>query len=457
MFNRMGEIMYQQSFKTFVVIWIGQLVSIIGTSLTSFGIGVWVLKETGSVTQFSLIMMSATVPAILISPFAGVVVDRWKRKWVMVISDSLAGLSTFAIFLLLLTNSLEIWHIYIAAAVASFSSAFQSPAYQSSISLMVPKAQLLRANGMVQLAEASSIVIAPLLAGFLVVEVGIKGIIIIDFVTFLVAITILLFTKIPEVNKTKETSEQLSFFRDALYGWKYIMDRPGLKGLLVFFAVSNLLLGYFNVLLQPLILSFTNEKVLGATLSFAGIGMLVGGIIVSVWGGSKKRILTVMISGVLGGLFLSLTGIRPSPYVVAIGAFMMFLLIPFANGASQTIWQSKVAPNVQGRVFALRRMIGISLSPVAYITAGPLVEKIFEPFMQGSGKVATMLQSVLGSGSGRGMGLFIVIIGIVWTVSTIIILVHPRVRHIEKELPDEIDEVRSVNQSSSVHTADATN
>ncbi|MFS0863112.1 MFS transporter [Fredinandcohnia sp. 179-A 10B2 NHS] len=449
--------MYQQSFKTFVVIWIGQLVSIIGTSLTSFGIGVWVLKETGSITQFSLIMMSATVPAILISPFAGVVVDRWKRKWVMVISDSLAGLSTIAIFLLLLSNSLEIWHIYIAAAVASFSSAFQSPAYQSSISLMVPKAQLIRANGMVQLAEASSIVIAPLLAGFLVVEVGIKGIIMIDFVTFLVAITILLFTKLPEVNQKKETSEQLSFFRDALYGWKYIMDRPGLKGLLVFFAVSNLLLGFFNVLLQPLILSFTNEKVLGAILSFAGIGMLVGGIVVSVWGGSKKRILTVMISGVMGGLFLSLTGIKPSPYVVAIGAFMMFLLIPFANGASQTIWQSKVAPNVQGRVFALRRMIGISLSPVAYVTAGPLVEKVFEPFMQGSGKVTTMVQSIIGSGNGRGMGLFIVLVGVVWTVSTFIILVHPRVRHIESELPDEIDEGRSVNQSSSVHTADATN
>jgi MFS transporter, DHA3 family, macrolide efflux protein len=427
--------MREYSFRTFFTIWIGQLASIIGSGLTNFGLGVWVLTETGSVTQFALIIMFASVPAILAAPFAGVIVDKWKRKWLMVISDSIAGISTIIIFVLIYFNVFEVWHLYITAAVSSLFSSFQMPAYQATIPLLVPKAQLGRANGLVQMADALSIVFAPVMAGFLLASMGIKGILIIDFFTFIIALSTLLFVKFPELSLSEKDPKKVSFFQDALFGWKYIIDRPGLRGLLVYFAVVNLLLGYFNVLLQPLILSFTNERMLGIALSITGIGMLVGGIAMSIWGGPKNRILAVIGSGAISGLFLMVLGFKESVFLVTLATCLMFLLLPIGNAASQVIWQSKVPLNVQGRVFALRRMIAISLSPIAYITAGPLVEKVFDPAVQNGG-FAQGLTKLIGTGDGRGIGLLFILLGAGWIVTSLVVFLNPRVRGLESEIPD---------------------
>jgi MFS transporter, DHA3 family, macrolide efflux protein len=434
--------MREYSFRTFFTIWIGQLASVIGSGLTNFALGVWVLKETGSVTQFALIIMCASVPAIMAAPFAGVIVDKWKRKWVMVISDSIAGLSTITIFILIYFNSFEVWHLYVTAAISSLFSSFQMPAYQATIPLLVRKEQLGRANGMVQMADALSIVFAPVMAGFLLFSIGIKGILIIDFITFTIALSTLLFVKFPELANHEKDTKPVSFFQDALFGWKYIMDRPGLRGLLVYFAVVNLLLGYFNVLLQPLLLSFTNEKMLGIALSITGIGMLLGGISMSIWGGPKNRVLGVVGSGAISGIFLMLLGLKESIILVTAATFIMFLLLPIGNAASQVIWQSKVPLNVQGRVFALRRMIAISLSPIAYITAGPLVEKVFDPAVQ-EGAFAYGITTLIGSGDGRGIGLLFLLLGLGWILTSIFVYLNPRVRGLEKEIPDAL-----VNESS---------
>lgn len=419
------------------MIWVGQLVSVIGTGLTQFGLGVWVLKETGSITQFSLIIMFASVPAILASPFAGVIVDKWKRKWVMIISDTISGLSTFTIFILIYLNLFEVWHLYIAAAISSFFSSFQFPAYQATIPLLVSKEQLGRANGMIQMAEALSVVFAPVMAGFLIVAIGIKGILLIDFVTFLVAVSTLLIVKFPELLVNEKDQQKISFFQDAIYGWKYIMDRPGLRGFLSYFAIANLLLGFFNVLLQPLLLSFTNEKMLGIALSITGIGMLIGGTTMSIWGGAKRRVLSVLGSGMAGGIFLILVGLKESVVLITAATFFIFIVLPVGNAASQAIWQSKVPLNVQGRVFALRRMIAMSLSPIAYISAGPLVERVFNPITKDS-SFSPLIGRMIGIGDGRGIGLLFIALGMIWTISSILIYLNPRVRDLEEEIPDAI-------------------
>ncbi|MFD2443894.1 MFS transporter [Bacillus sp. CGMCC 1.16607] len=429
--------MREYSFRTFLTIWLGQLGSVVGSGLTSFGLGVWILKETGSVTQFSLIIMCASVPAIIAAPFAGVIVDKWKRKWVMIISDTVAGLSTLTIFLLIYFNAFEVWHLYIAASVTSLFSSFQMPAYQATIPLLVRKEQLGRANGMLQMADALSVVFAPVVAGFLIISIGIKGILLIDFITFLLALSTLLFVKFPELSNEEKDSKKISFFQDALFGWKYIWERPGLRGFLTYFAIANLLLGYFNVLFSPLLLSFTNEKILGVALSITGVGMLLGGIMMSTWGGLKKRVLSVLGSGALGGIFLMMAGFKESVILVTASVFLLFLLLPVGNAASQAIWQSKVPLNIQGRVFALRRMIAISLSPIAYISAGPIVEKVLDPAVQNS-TLTPMFTRLIGSGDGRGIGLLFILIGLSWTISSVLIYLNPRVRGLENELPDAI-------------------
>lgn len=451
--------MVKQSFKTFLIIWFGQLASVIGSGLTGFSLGVWVFQETGSVTLFSFIVMSAVLPGVIASPIAGYVVDKWKRKHVMIAADCVAGLSTLLIFVLLLFDQLEIWHIFLATSLSSFSSAFQLPAYQSTIALLVPKKNLGRANGMVQMADSLSMVIAPLAAGFLLGIIGLQGIILVDFITFIIAVTSLIFVRIPELKK-EQNPEKSSFLKEASMGWDYIKNRPGLLGLLLYFAFANFLLGYVNVLLQPLILTLGDEKALGMAISLTGVGMLVGGIIMSVWNGMKDQIKQFLLFGFLSGIGLSITGLVPSVFVITLGMFLTMSLLPFGNAASQSIWQRKVQPKVQGRVFALRRMVALSLSPIAYITAGPVAENVFTPLMVEGGLLESSLGMLIGVGESRGIGLLFLTLGILWSLLCVVCYLHPRIRNLEKELPDAIDdevnETVDINaKENSMVTADA--
>jgi MFS transporter, DHA3 family, macrolide efflux protein len=445
--------MKTDGFKTFLYIWFGQLISIIGSGLTAFALGIWVLQKTGSVTMFSLILLFSTFPAILFSPFAGVIVDRFDRRNVMIISDSLAGLGTLMIFLLYKTDSLEIWHLFIILSISSVASSLQFPAYQAAVSTLVHKKHLGRANGMVQVSESLSIIICPLLAGILLKLIDLHGIIIIDFSTFVVALFTLLFVKIPLASKNIETIEsKKSVWKEAAAGWKYIVERPGLKWLLMYFAFSNFLLGFYNILLQPYVLSFTNEKILGITISCLGIGMLLGGLLMSAWGGPKQRIQALLGFGFLSALALAAAGIKASPSLVALAIGTSSFFMPLTNGSSQAIWQSKVPGHLQGRVFALRRMLALSLSPLAYILAGPISEYIFEPSMKANGFFAGSLGPIFGVGEGRGMGLFITLIGVCWAFTAVLVYLHPRVRNLETELPDSEMSLNTEKDSLVVNT-----
>jgi len=225
--------------RIFSVIWSGQLVSTIGSGLTGFALGVWIYEQTGSVTLFALNMLAFALPNLLVAPLAGALADRWDRRIVMILSDSGAGLSTLAIALLMLTNQLEIWHIYVATAFSSAFSTFQWPAYSAATTLLVPKQHLGRAGGMTQIGEAASQLISPILAGALYVTAGLESIILIDFATFAFAIFTLLLVRFPRPETTAEgEAGKGSLLQEALYGWKYITVRAGLLGLLLYFATA---------------------------------------------------------------------------------------------------------------------------------------------------------------------------------------------------------------------------
>ena len=287
--------------RVFLIVWFGQLISLIGSGLTSFALGVWVYQRTGSVTQFSLILLSAMLPSILISPVAGAFVDRWNRRWCMILSDSGAGITTVAIALLLTTGNLEIWHIYLAVSLSSVCKGFQLPAYTASTSSLVPKEFLPRASGMVQSAEACAQLISPLLAGVLLGIIQLEGVILIDFATFLFALTTLLFVRFPDAKTAALPLDgKASLWREAVEGGTYIFVRPGLLALLIIFALNNFVLGMIEVLFTPLVLSFTSVTVLGTIQSIGGAGMLLGSVVMSIWGGPRT-----LIRGVFGFAFLS--------------------------------------------------------------------------------------------------------------------------------------------------------
>lgn len=423
--------------RTFLIIWFGQVISILGSGLTSFALGVYVYQLTGSVTQLGLVLLSHALPSLLFSPIAGVVVDRWDRRHVMLLSDTGSGLASLGIWILLATGNLQIWHIYISAAFNSFFSSFQGPAYMASTTMLIPKEQYGRTAGLIQLGDAMSQIISPLLAGFLIVTIQIEGIILIDFATYLFAMVTLLLVRIPRPKPSIESGGGfLSVMREAIYGWSYIRIRTGLFAMLLIFAFINFTLGIFSALYTPLVLSFTTAEILGTIVSFSGLGMLAGSLVMSAWGGTKRKVDSLFGAIFVGGLALSVSGFRANPWLLGVSGFFFFFILPIANGSSTAIWQTKVEPGVQGRVFATRRMLASFATPVAYLLAGPLADQIFEPFMQSGSNIAMQIGSLIGSGPGRGYGLIFILLGLVISLASILGYLHPRIRLVETELPD---------------------
>jgi MFS family permease len=432
----------KKGMRTFLLIWLGQLFSILGSGLSSFALGVWIYQQTGQATPFALTILFGNLPRILMMPLAGSLADRWNRRVIMILADTGAALGTVALAFLIFFGDLQVWHIYIIVFFSSIFSAFQEPAYMASITMLVPKKDFGRANGMVQTGQAISSVLTPLLAGILFVMIGLKGLILIDLATFFLAVTPLLIVRIPQpVLSDAGDGKKKNAFKDFAMGWKFISSRSGLMGLLMYYAMVNFLLNFAAVLIFPLILAVHSAAVLGTIQTFMGVGMLAGGILMSVWGGPKTR----RIPKVIGYISLAVSGLilagwGSNPLFPGVGFFIMLFFIPIASGTSMAVWQAKVPAELQGRVLSVRSLISQSMMPLAFLIAGPLADRIFEPLMQKGGALAnTFLGGLLGSGPGRGIGLMFVLAGLVAVAVSGLAYLNKNIREIETELPDMIE------------------
>ncbi len=438
--------------RTFYVVWSGQLVSLVGTNLTGFALAIFVFQETGSATQLAGILLASQLPQLLFTPIAGALVDRWDRRLAMILADAGAGLGTLAMALLLAVDSLQIWHLYIILSVSGIFQSFQWPAYGAATTLLVPKEDYTRAAGLVQLAEALGQVFAPAIAGLLLVVGGLTLVITIDVISFLFAITTLLIVRFPAPEQSAEGKQaEGSLLSEAKFGFTYIRRRPGLFMLLWYFAALNLVFGFMGVVIFPLILGFADAQAMGNVFSIGAIGMVIGSIVMSAWKGPQHLVRGLIVAVIALGTGLVLIGLRPNIIWVTIAAFLGFLSIPFGNGFSQAIWQRKVDPDVQGRVFAVRRTIAQGTGPLALIAAGPLVDRVFEPALAPGGSLAGTVGDLIGTGAGRGAAFFMILMGLASIAISIAAYSYPRLRNLESELPDAIDpeEVAAAGGTSS--------
>jgi MFS family permease len=425
--------------RTFFAVWFGQMVSLTGSSMTGFALGVWIFQQTGSATSFALTLLFIMLPRAILSPLAGVVADRRDRRWIMILTDLGAGVTTVATALLLMAGQLEIWHIYLFTALNSSFGAFQGPAFGAAVTHLVPKAQYGRANGLMQLGTGVGQIIAPVLAGVLMAAVGLQGVLLVDMATFLFAVLTLLAVRFPKSEIGAEAAEgRGSWAEDLAHGWRYLVVRPGLMGLVVIFTLVNFFVGTAEAVLTPMILSFTTPDRLGVILSVGGVGMLIGGVLMSIWGGGRHKVYAVFGSYALLGLAVVLAGLTPWVGLVTAAVFLAFICVPAVMGASQAIMQVKVAPDVQGRVFALRATLNTSAFAIAYLVGGPLADRIFEPLMADGGALAGSLGRLMGVGPGRGMGLMFVVVGVLAIFTAVSAFAYPRIRNVETELPDAV-------------------
>ncbi|MCW5877193.1 MAG: MFS transporter [Anaerolineales bacterium] len=442
-----------QTMRTFYIIWIGQLVSLLGSGLTGFALGVYVYQTTQSTTAFAMSILAFTLPGVLFSPIAGALVDRFPRRWMMILSDTGAGLTTMVVFSLLLTDNLQIWHIYVANFVAALFNTFQWPAYSAATTMLVPQAQLGRASGMVQMADAVSQLLAPAIGGALFVARGMESIIVIDVVTFLFAVSTLLLVRIPEPLRTpEEAASRPSILASIRLGLDYIRQRPGLFQLLMYFAGINLFFSMLGPLWTPLLLSLGEPDQAGVVFSIVGAGMLLGTVLMSVWGGPKRRVFGVIGAGIWMGLLMPFMLVNVSIPVIAVLGFLSMLALPVMNGSSQALWQSKTEPDLQGRVFSVRRMLAQFTAPVAILLAGPLTDRVFVPSLMPGGALAdTLIGQLVGVGPGRGMALFFAVIGLLVLALSAVALSSPRLRRVDSEIPNVV--VKSQSEDAALKEA----
>ena len=422
----------------FTVIWIGQVVSLMGTALFSFAIGIWLYQQTGLATTITTMIFFSNIPRIALSPFAGALVDRWNRKLTMMLSDLASGIITVVILLLIWSGSLQIWMLYFLIAISGAFESFQFPAFSSSITLLVEKKHFARTSAMMSLAEQSSRVLAPILAATLIVTIKLNGIILIDIITFLVAVGTLLLIPIPQPKQSDAgIKARGGLLKESGYGFRYIFSNPSLLGLQINFIMVNFL-AMSTILRTPMILARTgnNEATLGIVSSITAIGGVIGGLAMSIWGGPKRR-----IHGVLGGLILvnlgrAVMGLGQETYVWSISGFFVLFFIAVCNSSNQAIWQSKTPTDVQGRVFAARRVTGQLSYPLAGLIAGPLSDRWFEPAMMNGGILAPIFGGLVGTGPGAGMSLFILFAAILGIMVPSLSYAIPAFRNVEDIVPD---------------------
>lgn len=406
--------------------------------MTQFALTVWVWQFTQKATTIALFSFFLQLPQIFASLFAGILVDRFNRKHLMIFGDTCAALCTFTVGVLYSTNHLAIWHLYCLAAVYGSSGQIQNLAYSTLIPLIVPKQHYIRATSMISLVVEAAAIIAPALAGILYPAIGLSGIIIFDLTTFAIAIGALLLVQIPLPPTDTVKSQSETIWQKLTLGFHYILSKPSLLAMSIVFSLFWFVHEVGDTLYQPLILARTggSAQVLGAVVTAAGVGGVIGGLGLSIWGGFKRRVNGVLIGFIGNGLGQIVLGLGQKPLVWIGAQLCASVNIPLFFSSSSAIWYAKVPPNLQGRVFAADQSIGMMIGALASLTAGPLADRVFEPAMKPGGLLAPILSPVFGTRTGSGIAVLYVITSVCIVLVGIGGYAFRTLRNVEDILPD---------------------
>jgi MFS family permease len=435
-------------FPGFVIVLAGQFLSLLGSSMTTFALTIWAWQQSGEATVVALLSLAAFAPGILFGSLLGVGIDKWNRKSILIYSDLAVCLGSIALLFLYRTAQLEIWHLFFIVFWSGIFTALQRPTFSAAITMMMPKERYVRANGMRSTAFSLSMILSPALAGAILAFSDLEVILWIDIATFLLAALATLQVTIPQPSKTKTQSSQ-NLFADASYGFRYLLAQKGLFGLLIAITVFNFVIMIGVILLSPIILIRTNDEIsLGIVQSAVGIGGVVGGLMMSIWAGPKYKIYGIIVALALGSFPLLGFGVGQHIIIWVLAAFFTSFFLPIADTLFETINQSIIPPEIQGRVFASSRVIAYIATPLAMIASGVLVDRWLEPAMQREGFLTDNFGHIVGIEPGAGMALLFVVSGILGVIVSVLALLFKPIRELQQYLID-IDRQRSEDKSIS--------
>jgi MFS family permease len=428
--------------RGFFMIWLGQVVSGIASGITAVALPIWIFSITESGAAVGLLEFFFFACYLVSVPFAGIIIDRSDRKAMMLVSDFLSLAGLVILLLLQSVGALEVWHLYISAAFQGVGSAFQSPSYAAAITTMVSKKQYVRANSLLSLLYEIPGIFGPILAGVMYLVIGLSGILAINLLAFVVSIAVLLFVEVPPPPKTAEgLQSHKKFLDEAFYGIKYIFRRPNLLGLQLIFLTGNLFSGIAlsTAVLYPMVLLRTGNdtQILGTVQSAAALASVLGGVFLTAWGAIRRPARAIILGWIISSLFgMTLLGIGQTLWIWLIAVLVDAVFDPIVNVSMDSFLQSKVPPDLQGRVFSASDFLAQAMLPFTPLLAGYFGDRILEPAMGTGGALANMFGWLVGTGPGSGFGLLIVLCGVGGALIGIAGYLIPSIRRIDILIPD---------------------
>jgi MFS transporter, DHA3 family, macrolide efflux protein len=423
--------------RTYYVLLGAQAVSLLGSQISGLAVSIAVFRQTGHATPLALVACFLAAPRIVLGGLAGALADRVDRRRIMLAANLGYVVASGLLLASFASGAFRLWHLYALVLVGATCAAIEAPAFQASVTMLVPDGHRDRANAIGMLTGPAAGVLAPTLAGLLYAIIGVVGAISLDLATFAVAIVALVVVRIPMPHRTDEgRATQASIWREAFDGFRYLGARPALLGLCGCFSVVNFLVLGVLVLDVPYILDRTgNVAVLGLVMGALNLGAVAGAVTMALWGGTRPRIHTVMLAAAMIGVFLALAGVSRGAVSIGASLFLLMFATPFIEAAAFSILQAKIAPDLQGRVFAAVGQITALLRPAAYLLVGPLADSVFEPARRLP--LWRRVAWFVGSGQGAGIGLMFVISGTLALLLILAVYGVPAIRRMEATLPDQ--------------------
>ncbi|KOR90800.1 MFS transporter [Paenibacillus solani] len=408
-----------KSFRKFLLLWSGQLISTIGNGLTAFGLGIYVFQQTGKASAMALVTLLAFMPSLLLSAFAGVLADRYDRRLLMILGDSLSAIGLVFILICMLGGEAQLWQICVGVTISSIFSSLLDPAYKATVTDLLTEEQYTKASGLVQIAGSAKFLISPILAGFLLTVSDIKLLLVIDICTFFVTVATTLAVRSGLASKTYEQTQ--SFIHEFKDGWNAVSKNRGVLVLVIMTSVLTFYLGVIETLSIPMLLTFTNSSVVGTVETIVASGMLVSSVMIGFLPIKKGYVKILSVSLFFVGLFMAGFGFRENIVFICISGFLFFAMLPFANTSLDVLVRTNIDNAVQGRAWALIGILSQLGFVAAYALSGVMADYVFTPLLVDGGALADSVGQIIGTGDGRGSGFLIIIAGMLLCVTSIIL------------------------------------
>jgi MFS transporter, DHA3 family, macrolide efflux protein len=432
-----NEVTKQDGFKKFLIIWLGELISNIGHGMTAFGLGVYVWQMTHSAVDVAMVEMAALLPMILLAPAAGVLADRFDRRLLMILGDTVSAFGLIAMLVIMLTGDIQVWQICLCVGFSSLFSALLDPAYKATITDLLTEDEYAKASGMVGIAASSKFLISPIIGGLILAVSSMEMILIIDILTFAVTVAAVLTVRKSLAVKT-QVKKELDFFKDLKEGWQIVLESNGVMLLIVLVSCLMFYLGIIQVLSKPIILSLASEQTTGILQTVVACGMMVSSIMIG-RGILKKNYVNVMVASfIASGITMAGFGATTSIPVIIISGFLFFATLPFATTCIDVLIRKNIDNEKQGRAWGLISLISQLGYVVSYVFAGVLADYVFNPALVEGGVLADTVGKIIGTGETRGIGFLIILAGLGLIITALFVSKSKSIREMETQKGAEV-------------------